>query len=101
MIADAMLESDRQPYWFSINHNPGPPKCLACPVDYDWVLKGRVGIKTPNRRRAHAWIMRAALHGYEIAREGGKPLTFSLAIVRRRAHYHQTPKLENDDDIPF
>lgn len=101
MIADYMMESDRQPYWFSINHNPGPPRNLACPVDYDWVLKGRVGIKTLDKRRAHAWIVRAVSHGYDISREGGKPLTSSIAIARRRAENHQRPKLENDDDIPF
>jgi hypothetical protein len=101
MIAAAMLESDRQPYWFSINHDIRPPKCLACPVQYDWAIKDRVGIKTLARTRAEHWIAEAALRGYTVSREGGKPLACSIAIARRRAEYHQQPKLENDDDIPF
>lgn len=101
MIAAAMLETDRQPYWFSINHDVRPPKCLACPVHYDWNLKDRVGIKTLVRERAFDWIASAAMHGYQINREGGKPLTSSIAIARRRAEMAQRPKLENDDDIPF
>lgn len=103
MIAGYLLESDRTPYWFSINHNPGPPRNLACPVEYDWTLKGRVGIKTQVRLLACKWIERAALAGYEISREGGKPLTASIASARRRAEYAQRPKPEinNDDDIPF
>lgn len=98
ILAEAMLERDRVPYWFSINHDIRPPKCLACPLDYDWSLKGRVGIKTLARTRALKWITDAALAGYEISREGGRPLTSSLVIARRRAEYHQTP---DDDDIPF
>ncbi len=102
MIAAAMLETDRQPYWFSINHDIRPPKCLACPLHYDWALKDRVGIKTLNRERAHKWIANAAFRGYQVNREGGRPLTLSLEIARRRAEYHQRPKPEiDDDDIPF
>lgn len=101
MIAAAMLETDRQPYWFSINHDVRPPKNLRCPLHYDWALKGRVGIKTLDRERARKWIASAVIHGYQIDREGGVPLTSSLVIARRRAENHQRPQLENEDEIPF
>lgn|SRR6478736_1867918 len=102
MIAAMMLEIDRQPYWFSINHDTRPPACRACRLDYDWNLKGRVGIKTMNRERARRWITHALLLQYQVSREGGKPLTSSLEIARRRAANHQRPPSENtDDDIPF
>lgn len=101
MIAEAMLETDRQPYWFSINHDIRPPKNLACPLHYDWILKDRVGIKTLVRETARKWIAAAAMHGYQISREGGHPLTTSIAIARRRAENHQRPRTDDEDDIPF
>lgn len=101
MIAAMMLEIDRKPYWYTINHDIRPPKNMACPLYYDYALKDRVGIKTLVRERARKWIARAALLGYTVAREGGKPLTSSLEIARRRAANHQRPPLENDNDIPF
>lgn len=101
MIAAAMMETGRTPYWFSSNHDVRPPKCLACPLHYDWVLKDRVGIKTLVRDRARRWIVAAVLHGYQVNREGGRPLTSSLEIARRRASLHQQIRDFPDDDIPF
>src|ERR1700757_4941011 len=93
LVARYMLESDRVPYWFSIDHDIGPPKYAACPVDFDWSAKKRVGIKTNNRARAEKWIAAAVLAGYTVSRETErqKDLTCSIAIARRRAFYAQQP----------
>jgi hypothetical protein len=97
-----MLETDRTPYVFSINQNIRPPLCLACPVAYDWAIKDRVGINTLDRQRAWDWIVHAVILGYSVERTNDKSaLTLSIAIARRRAEYHQRPKLADDDDIPF
>src|SRR6266704_2725346 len=70
MIAAALLESERQPYCFAINHDIRPPKHKACPLDYDWALKDHVGIETQDRRKAERWLARAALKGYTISPAG-------------------------------
>lgn len=93
-----LLEADRQPYWFSIDHDIRPPKMLACPVDFDWAKKDRVGIKTSIKTRAGAWIKRAALAGYSVTRDNGEPLTMSIKRARQQAYYAQMP---DDEDIPF
>jgi hypothetical protein len=97
-----MLESDRQPYWFSINHDIRPPAMKKCPLEFDWAIKDRVGIKTRMRHRAEKWITDAALAGYTIAREGGGlSLTMSIAHARRVAEIAQRPPLADDEEIPF
>jgi hypothetical protein len=102
LIAEYMVETERLPYWFSINHDVRPPKCLACPIGYDWASKARVGIKTSDKRKAWGWIKDAVMLGYEVRREGDTfALTSSIAIARRRAETHQRPPLSGDDDIPF
>lgn len=105
MIAEMFMEATDAPYRFSINHDVRPPKCLACPFEYDWVLKDHVGIDTKNASFAKGWLMNAAMQGYVIcrvdARHAGVGDWSSINIVRRRAYYHQLPKLETDDDIPF
>lgn len=113
MIAAALLESERQPYCFAINHDIRPPKNKPCPLDYDWALKGHVGIETQDRRKAEAWLARAAIRGYTISPAGTSlrnstapchqpyGTTASIAIARRRAEWHQKPQSEKDDDIPF
>lgn len=101
LVAQYMLETDRQPYWFSINHDIRPPAMKACPIGFDWAIKDRVGIKTRMRHRAEKWITDAALAGYIISSEGpGKVLTMSTARARRLAERAQRPPL-TDDDIPF
>lgn len=122
-IAEALLESDRQPYCFAINHDIRPPKCLACPLEYDWSLKDHVGIETQDRRKAEHWITQAALKGYTVAPAGMSGhnqafprhqqygLTYNIANVRRRAEWHQGEETRRaaykaagkdmDDDIPF
>lgn len=115
-IAEALLESDRQPYCFAINHDIRPPKCLACPLDYDWSLKDHVGIETQDRRKAEHWITQAAMKGYTVSMAGvsghnvpsprHQPYgtAISIASARRRAEWHQrTPeqKKADDDSIPF
>lgn len=117
-IAAALLENDRQPYCFAINHDIRPPKCLACPLDYDWSLKDHVGIETQDRRKAEHWIEQAALKGYVISTAGvsghntavrcHQPygLTYSIRKARERAEWHQSDlerkaKGDPDDDIPF
>jgi len=100
LIAEYMLETDRTPYVFSINHSVRPPLCLPCPVPYDWTIKDRVGINSTDKERARRWIIQAAMLGYSVERTGDKTaLTMSIAIARRRAKYHQMSS--NDDIIPF
>lgn len=99
-IADAMLEIERVPYWFSIDYNPKNKTLAPCSVDYDWALKGRVGINTNVRWRAKMWLIDAALAGYIIVREGQTNcLSLSISRVRRMADIARQP--ESDDDIPF
>lgn len=107
LIARAAIERDPMRFRFSINHDTRGPKYLACPLEYDWQRKDHVGIETGDRKKAEAWLVRAAALGYLISevdsahRETGPQ--FSIAIARRRAEYHQRPRpvLGDDDDIPF
>ena len=102
LVALYLMESDRQPQWFSINHDIRPPAMKRCPLSFDWAVKDRVGIKTNIRPRAAQWIIDAALAGYIISREGrGPDLTMSLARARQRAWYAQHKPVLGDDDIPF
>ena len=103
LVALYMLESERQPYWFSINHDIRPPAMKRCPLEFDWAIRDRVGIKTNIRPRAEKWIIDAALAGYNVSREGREPsLTMSLARARQRAWYAQhKPEIGDDDTIPF
>ncbi len=110
MIAEALLELDRQPYCFTINHDVRPPKSVPCRVHYDWARKDRVGITTLDRERARRWLIRAALAGYTISqaqskgREKHHPTgrSLSLTIARNRAEYERNlSKLDFNDDIPF
>jgi hypothetical protein len=107
MIAEKLLSFDRIPYRFAIKHDTRPPKCLPCPVDYDWARKDRVGIETRDRNRARGWLIRAALHDFTISECDAKRVDIgrweSIEIVRRRAAFHQrTPEEKaTDDDIPF
>lgn len=99
LVARYMLENDRQPYWFSINHDIRPPAMKACPLEFDWAMKDRVGIKTRLHHRAKKWIIDAALLDYTVSSEGpGKALTMSVARARRLAEIAQLPP---DEDIPF
>jgi hypothetical protein len=98
LVALYMLEMERIPYWFSIDHDIRPPAMRACPVRFDWAKKDRVGIKTNIRPMAEAWIIEAALHGYTVQRDNGTPLTMSIKRAREIAKWAQTP---DDDDIPF
>jgi hypothetical protein len=119
LIVNALLESDRQPYCFAINHDVRPPKCLACPLEYDWSLKDHVGIETPDRRKAEHWITQAVLKGYTVSMAGvsGRNVasprhqpygaTMSIPWARKRAKWHQSDLARKasgedlDDDIPF
>lgn len=102
LVALYMLELDRQPYWFSINHDIRPPAMKRCPLEFDWAIKDRVGIKTRLQHRTKQWIIDAAMRGYTISSEGpGRVLTMSIARARRLAEIAQRPRLDNDDDIPF
>ena len=101
LIGDRMTENERVPYIFSIQHDIRPPKNLRCPVRYDWALKDRVGIHTTDKPTARRWITEACLHGFSVTSDGVYPLTFSIAIARRRAEFHQHPPVYDDGDIPF
>jgi hypothetical protein len=99
LVALYLLENERVPYWFSIPHDIGPPAFRACPVQFDWAQKKRVGIKTNIKPKAEAWIIKAALAAFEISRDNGTPLTMSIARARREAMWAQRP--DDDEDIPF
>ena len=107
LVARYLLEIDRQPHWFGIPHDIGPPAFKSCPVRFDWAQKKRVGIKTRVKALAERWIIEAALAGYEISHEvspyGGRVLTMSIARARRMAERAQAPRIDysDDDDIPF
>jgi hypothetical protein len=101
LVALYMLETDRQPYWFSINHDIRPPGMKRCPIGFDYAKKDRVGIKTRVRHIAEKWLTDAALAGYDISSEGpGHILTMNIARARRLAERAQAPPL-TDEEIPF
>lgn len=113
LIACAMLETDKLPYAFSINHNIGPPDNKRCPLEFDWSYKNTVGIETMDNLVAMNWLTRAALGGYVLTgavpakgfRGPGQKVhdrlgaPYSIVNARRRAEWAQAPK--NDYDIPF
>lgn len=115
LIAGAMLETDRVPYMFSIDHNIGAPKFEACPLHYDFTYGKTVGIETMKRYEAREWIIRALLMGYNVtaaasdrkrkfgvAHRAPYGVAHSIKRARSRADFHA--KLANgelDDDIPF
>lgn len=108
MIAEYMLAMTDVPFRFSINHDIRPPKCASCPVDYTWTKKDACGIEWKHSIATKKWLTDALLCGYTVSQmdRHRKPAgrSSSLAIVRRRAEYHQAPKVPNDsdgDDIPF
>lgn len=108
LVALYLLESCRTPYWFSIDHDIGPPGFKECPVHFDWAKKKRVGIKSTTRAHAEAWIILAALAGYTVQRDNGDPLTMSIKRARdrasyanARAHRFKLGLLDDSDDIPF
>lgn len=94
-------------YRFRINHDISPPKCLACPVSYDWSVKGYVGIENKNRIFAVGWLTAAAIAGYSIQEVDAKrkPLLGewieSIANARMRAVYFSKDPDHDDSDIPF
>ena len=102
LIAEALLESDRQPYCFGINHDVRAPNYEPCPYRYDWRLGGTVGIETDIHLRAKLWITHALIGGYDVFRASvrtHKPESGPHSIKRCRvtAEYRRRP----DDDIPF
>jgi hypothetical protein len=112
MLADKCIALTDAPYRFAINHDIRPPKNQACPLEYGWTRKDRVGIEWKMKHETRKWLTNAFLLGYtvyqmNIARESiGFP--HSIAIARRRAENHQaaearraTGYVDNDDDIPF
>jgi hypothetical protein len=115
LIAEALLESERLPYCFSIDHNIGAPKYEACPLDYDFAWGKTVGIDTSDRERAKQWLIKAMLRKYTVTLASGRMgfppgIRFhaphgsphSISRAKMRAQFHQRPKPENnDDDIPF
>jgi len=101
-----MLALTDTPYRFSINHDIRPPKLAPCPVEYNWTRKDRCGIIWRSRVPTKKWLTAALLHGYTVFLVGSDQRTekssSSIAIARRRAEYHQAPKVPFDDaDIPF
>lgn len=110
LIADKLIFYARTEWYrYQINHDIRPPKCLACPLTYDWASKDKVGIATTNKAHARKWLTDAALLGYRIEEVDAnhKPLLGewieSIETARMRAERFQRPKLEfsDDDDIPF
>jgi hypothetical protein len=105
LIADYLLESDRIPYCFSIDHNVGPPRYTKCPVQYHWGHKKTVGILSTDLQWTRGWITEALLAGYTVSRVDRKhrpdgPAS-NIEAARRRAATHRTLRDLPDDDIPF
>jgi hypothetical protein len=108
LIADKLIVGARSEWYrYQINHDTRPPKCLACPVVYDWAVKDRVGIATTNKAHARKWLTDVALAGYRIEEVDAnrKPLLGewieSIDTARKRAELFRRPKVDDDDDIPF
>lgn len=108
LIADKLIYFNRtDEYRFRANHDISPPKCLPCPMGpYDWSIRGYVGLETPSRARAKQWLTDAAYAGYTIEevdrhRKPTGNVPESIERVRSRAAWHQRPKGDPDDDIPF
>lgn len=103
LIADYLLESDRLPYAFSIDHNVGPPGYKRCPMHYEWKLGKTVGIETAYRNVARQWLIDAAMKGFTVSRVGlnHKPDGPSNSIERARSRANTRRFKFDDDDIPF
>lgn len=109
MVATALLEIERLPYSFSINHNIGAPLFVACPLPYAFAYGKTVGICTQDRAVAFKWINDAILKGYAVTRAGyhtpgikdreGYGPAYTIERCRERAQFHRRPA--DDDDIPF
>ena len=67
-LVEKLLAARGLPYRLSINHNVGPPKNEACPLDYDWRHGREVGIDTCDRLKAAKWIGAALHYGYRVSR---------------------------------
>jgi hypothetical protein len=107
LIADQLVcYAASEWYRFRVNHDISPPKCLACPLPYDWTMKGFVGIETTNKAHARQWLTDAALAGYKIEevdamRKPRYARARSIDEVRKHAQSYQAQWSNNDDDIPF
>jgi hypothetical protein len=105
LIADQLVcYAASEWYRFRVNHDISPPKCLACPLPYDWTMKGFVGIETTNKAHARQWLTDAALAGYKIEEVDAKrkpryARAKSIHAVRKDASLSQMYR--SDDDIPF
>lgn len=105
LLSHQMLELSVEPYEFAINHDIRPPKMLACPLEYDWSRRDRVGVRGKTRLEAQRWLVKALLLGYTAYYTGlDKRLEkrFSIQLARGRAAMAQLSQgLSDDDDIPF
>lgn len=111
LLANSIVEIERVPYCFVINHDVR--KGEACPVKYDFTYKGMVGIETEDKETAQIWLETVLALGYRAnhagpemrRRSGCRPRqpygdTYSVESVRRRADHKRRPP-DDDDDIPF
>jgi hypothetical protein len=71
IIADKLLWFTDPPFRFQINHDVRPPKCLPCPMRYDWIVKDHVGVEFKNKEVARKWLTTALLHGYKVEKVDG------------------------------
>lgn len=113
LLALAIVEPERIPYCFLIDHNTRGPGFPASPVAYDFETKGGVGIETMDKEKAREWLAKAILLGYtahhagpeQRRRSGLKPRqpygdSYSIRRARQRADWKRRPQ-DDTDDIPF
>ena len=100
------------PFRILINHDVGPPKNIACPLEYNFRHGRDVGFETRDRPAAIKWIGQALMKGYRVERldrTGWNVLeTANLKSARQRATRQaereaMTPEQRKAelDSIPF
>ena len=107
-----LLDVRGPPFRLSINHNVGPPKNIACPLEYNFRHGRDVGIETYDRTYAVNWIGMALMKGYHVERlsprryevvEAAHLRSARGQAIRRAEWEAMTPaqREAEDREIPF
>ena len=107
-----LLDVRGPPFRILIDHNVGPPKNVACPLEYDWRHGKTVGISTCDRPGAVRWIGRALMKGYSVERLDKTGYDALEAVNLKSARQRATRQAEREamtpaqrqkelDEIPF
>ena len=111
-LTDRLLDRKGPPFRLSINHNVGPPRHVACPLNYDWRHGKTVGIDTCSRPAARDWIGGALTRGYLVERldktgynaiESAHLRSARSQAIRQAEREAMTPEQRQKelDEIPF